>query len=70
MAVISHQRRPKARLLLRRLMVTCPVTGVSVDTGHELTAIPGIGPGPELLVDCIECGQDHAWRMEDAFFEP
>ena len=70
MAVISHQQRTRARVLLRRLMIECPVTRLSVDTGDQLTAIPTMGRGPELLVDCIECGQDHNWRMDDAFLEP
>jgi hypothetical protein len=62
--------QPRAPALMRRLMVACPVTGLSVDTGTELNAIPMDGRRLELLVDCIECGQDHWWRMEDAFLEP
>ena len=67
MAVTSRERLGKSRIPWRRLMVTCPVTGWSVDTGYELSAISAMGRGPELLVDCIECGQDHWWRREDAF---
>ena len=70
MAVISHEQRGKTPVLSRRLMVACPVTGLSVDTGYEFTANPSVGRSPELLVDCIECGQDHWWRLEDAFLEP
>jgi hypothetical protein len=54
--------------LLRRVMILCPLTGRSVDTGFEL-ATPAIGPEPQLLVDCTECGQDHEWLVEDAFLE-
>jgi hypothetical protein len=70
MALISHQPAAKAPVLLRRLMVTCPVTRFSVDTGFELTAIPRLGRGAQLLVDCLECGQDHSWHLENAFLEP
>ena len=54
--------------LLRRLMMVCPETGSPTDTGRELTAIPSPGRS-HLLVDCLECGQDHLWRLEDAFAE-
>lgn len=55
-------------MLLRRLMIHCPHTGIPVDTGYEITAIPARGLA-HLLVDCIECGQDHTWHIEDAFVE-
>jgi len=70
MAAIAHDAGGRHRLLLRRLMVMCPVTGLPVDTGYELTSIPTLGRGPALLVDCVECGQDHHWLVEDAFLEP
>ena len=50
-------------------MIFCPHTGLPVDTGNELTALARIGSQPQLLIDCIECGQDHDWRIEDAFLE-
>ena len=50
-------------------MILCPVTGTPVDTGAELVAAQSIGPGGDILVDCIECGQDHLWQLEDAFLE-
>ena len=59
---------PPSPLLLRRLMIICPHTGVGVDTGYELTAIPAEAL-PLVLVDCSECGEDHTWRIEDAFAE-
>jgi hypothetical protein len=59
---------PFVRRFLRRLMIECPHTGHAVDTGYELTAIPGLAI-PHMLIDCIECGQDHTWRVEDAFVE-
>jgi hypothetical protein len=67
MAAISHEQPGKTRVLLRRLLVTCPVTSLLVDTGLELTAHASIGPGPQLLVDCTECGQDHWWRRDETF---
>lgn len=53
-------------LLVRRLMIRCPMTGLSLDTGFELTALPRV-TGLQTLTDCLECGQDHAWVAEDAY---
>jgi hypothetical protein len=52
--------------LLRRLMITCPVTGLATDTGFELSDLPGVVTRQQLLVDCLECGQDHPWHIGDA----
>jgi hypothetical protein len=57
------------RVLPRRLMIPCPVTGAPVDTGSDLVTAQSLGPGGDILVDCIECGQDHQWQLEDAFLE-
>ena len=57
------------RVLPRRLMIQCPVTGVPVDTGADLMAAHGMARRGDILVDCIECGQDHQWQVEDAFLE-
>jgi hypothetical protein len=51
-----------------RLMIACPYTRTPVDTGYERSSIPAVAI-PHLLVDCLECGQDHQWRIEDAFVE-
>lgn len=53
--------------LLRRLVIRCPATGRATDTGFELAAVPSVTQRPQLLVDCLECGQDHEWRLEDSF---
>ena len=53
--------------LLRRLMVMCPATGRPTDTGFELAAVPSNPRRRQLLVDCLECGQDHEWHLEDSF---
>jgi hypothetical protein len=57
---------PKRTRLLRRLTITCPVTGLATDTGVEPWAVPVVVGGPHLLVDCLECGQDHPWDVDDA----
>jgi hypothetical protein len=55
--------------LLRRLLIRCPVAGTSADTGFELHAIPQVSQGIHLLVDCLECGQDHEWTIDDVFVD-
>jgi hypothetical protein len=57
------------RTLLRRLMIVCPETGRAADTGFELTALPRLSARRQVLVDCLECGQDHEWQVEDSFLE-
>ena len=63
--VVNDQAR--GSVLLRRLLIRCPQTGLPADTGFELTEIPALGTQQQLLVDCLECGQDHPWQLEDAF---
>ena len=67
MATETHPPTVQPHALLRRLMVLCPHTGLPVDTGYELTAIPAISRDWQTLIDCMECGEDHLWRMEQAF---
>lgn len=55
--------------LLRRLVITCPVTGSATDTGFELSELPAVVAGPQLLIDCLECSQDHSWRIDDALLD-
>ena len=59
----TPMRRPEP---FRRLLIRCPVTGVATDTGFELASLPS-GQAEVWLVDCLECGQDHPWRVADAF---
>jgi hypothetical protein len=59
---------PFRRAAALRLMIACPHTGNPVDTGYEPPDIPAVAI-PHMLVDCLECGQDHRWRIEDAFVE-
>ena len=62
-------RGPRARSLLRRLMIVCPITGRPADTGLELLGVPKASCRQQLLVDCLECGEDHEWRIEDTFLD-
>lgn len=50
-------------------MIVCPTSGRASDTGFEMAELPGMRGSAQLLVDCLECGQDHAWQVEDAFLE-
>jgi len=67
----AHAAEPAARprTLLRRLMITCPTTGRAADTGFELLVLSQISSRQQILVDCLECGQDHEWRIDDAFLD-
>ena len=58
-------RQPR---LLRRLTIECPVTKQPSDTGFELSALPSLTISPQVLLDCLECGQDHEWSVDDARF--
>jgi hypothetical protein len=79
MSVTSHRSgspqgaavgmRARRSVLLRRLMIRCPISGRATDTGFELTSIPAVSRSPQLLVDCLACGQDHPWEIGDAFIE-
>ena len=61
--------RVQSRNLVRRLVIVCPETGHATDTGFELTAVPSVSARQQVLVDCLECGQDHEWRIEDSFLD-
>jgi len=74
MSVVHDERaghavelRAHQRTLLRRLMIVCPATGRPADTGFELSGVPKASAWQQTLVDCLECGQDHEWRIDDAF---
>ena len=73
MGVVHHETigasAPPSRRLLRRLMIACPETGRPADTGFELSALPRIAGSRQVLVDCLECGQDHEWQVEEVFPE-
>ena len=73
MGVLHHETMgataPPSHRLLRRLMIACPETGRPADTGFELSALPRISGPRQVLVDCLECGQDHEWQIDDVFLE-
>lgn len=62
-AIGALNRRPVPQ---SRVAVRCPDTGFAVFTGLGLSAVPRV-EGLQVLTDCMACGQDHAWRIEDAF---
>jgi hypothetical protein len=65
----SAGRHARSRTLLKRLMIVCGTTGRPTDTGFELLGVPRASAQRQMLVDCLECGQDHEWRIEDTFLE-
>jgi hypothetical protein len=67
----AHSAEPRVRSnrLARRLMIVCPTTGRPSDTGVDLMGVPRASSRLQMLVDCLECGQDHEWRIEDAFLD-
>jgi hypothetical protein len=56
---------PNTTGLVRRLTILCPVTSRAADTGYEITGMPNVAGGTQVLVDCLECGQDHEWTADD-----
>jgi len=68
MALVPQPTSTQRHVLLRRLAIRCPVTGLPTDTGFELTALPQL-TGEQTLIDCLECGQDHPWRVEEAYLD-
>lgn len=73
MSVLHHEGRGQASqpavrggtTLLQRLMIRCPETGRASDTGFELSALPMVAARRQILVDCLGCGQDHDWSVDD-----
>ena len=68
-AAHSADARARQQTLLLRLMIVCPATGHPADTGFELSGVPIVSARQQMLVDCLECGQDHEWSIEDAFLD-
>jgi hypothetical protein len=67
MTTMAATQQPQAGICPSGSTSTVRTTGLPVDTGHELTEIRRLAPQPQMLIDCIVCGEDHAWRIEDAF---
>ena len=76
MSVLHHEgagqpSEPTVRsgTLLRRLMIRRRPTGRASDTGFDLSALPGVAGRRQLLVDCLQCGHDHDWSLDDVFLD-
>jgi hypothetical protein len=51
---------------MRQVMIRCPITGDLVPTGLEATSLQKLDRADYLLIDCLECGQDHLWEPSQA----
>jgi hypothetical protein len=69
MTTITSTHEATSWQLSQRLHIFCPHTGLPVDTGHELIEVDRLAPQAQMLIDCIECGEDHGWVIEDAFLQ-
>ena len=69
-AIADDEQGVHIRMVARRVMVRCPTTDMPVDTGYEPAAAAKIGRDAQVLARCTECGQGHAWRIEDTFLGP
>ena len=50
------------------LVIACPETGLLTETGFDSWHPPTARRN--RLVDCLECGQDHDWRLGEAVWQP
>lgn len=51
---------------MRQVMIRCPITGDLVPTGLEVSSLQKLDQPRYLLIDCLECGQDHSWEPSQA----
>ena len=51
---------------MHQVMIHCPVTGDLVPTGLQATSMQKLDQAGYLLIDCLECGQDHVWEPSQA----
>jgi len=51
---------------VRQVMIACPVTNQLTPAGIETASIEKLDQPQYLLIDCLECGQDHPWEPHDA----
>ena len=51
---------------MRQVMIRCPFTGDLVPTGLEASSVEKLDQSQHLLIDCLECGQDHTWEPSEA----
>lgn len=55
---------------MRQVFISCPRTGDLVPTGVEAMSLDALEDRDYLLIDCLGCGQDHAWRGSEATLTP
>jgi hypothetical protein len=53
--------------LISRVVITCPTTGITVDTVFRLRPAAFDALQGEHRFRCTRCGEVHAWRKEDAW---
>ena len=51
---------------MRQVMIRCPNTEDLVPTGLEAASLQKLDQAEYLLIDCLECGQDHLWEPSGA----
>lgn len=51
---------------MRQVMIRCPFTGDLVPTGLEASSLQKLDRTEYLLIDCLECGEDHLWEPSGA----
>ena len=55
--------------LIRRVLITCPETGESVETVLRMRERNFEALNGEHRFRCTRCGQVHAWLPQDAWLE-
>ena len=51
---------------MHQVMIWCPFSGDLVPTGLAVTSLQKLDQAEYLLIDCLECGQDHLWEPSQA----
>ena len=51
---------------MRQVMIRCPNTEELAPTGVEAPSPEKLDQPSYLLIDCLECGQDHSWEPSQA----
>ena len=47
---------------MHQVMIWCPFSGDLVPTGLAVTSLEKLDQAEYLLIDCLECGEDHLWE--------
>jgi len=51
---------------MHQVMIWCPFSGDLVPTGLAVTSLEKLDQAEYLLIDCLECGEDHLWEPSQA----